>query len=204
MQLAQILAEPNITTKSGEKAEFLAGGEFPFPIVQSSSTGTPVISLAFKQYGVKLVFTPIVNSDGTIDLTVAPEVSALDYSNAVNISGYTIPAISTRRAETQVVLKSGETFAIAGLLDRRTTDLYSRTPGVASVPVLGELFKSKSVTHSEDELMVIVTPVLVDPVNDTIPLPPVGLAPKVPMKEPIPYMDPSKFDKELPKGAMKQ
>jgi pilus assembly protein CpaC len=196
MQLAQILAEPNITTLSGQKADFLAGGEFPFPIVQSSSTGAPVVTLMFKPYGVKLAFTPIVNNDGTIELTVAPEVSALDYTNAVTISGYTIPAISTRRAETQVVLKSGETFAISGLIDKRTTDLYSKTPGAASIPILGQLFKSKGVTHSDNELLVIVTPIVVDPLTETI------AAPADP-KRGVPLLDKDKFDNDLPKGAKK-
>jgi pilus assembly protein CpaC len=196
MQLAQILAEPNITTLSGEKADFLAGGEFPFPIVQSSTTGAPVITLVFKPYGVKLAFTPIVNNDGTIELTVAPEVSALDYTNAVTISGYTIPAISTRRAETQVVLKSGQTFAISGLIDKRTTDLYAKTPGAASIPILGQLFKSKNVTHSDNELLVIVTPIIVDPLAEPLPKPP---APDLA----IPFLDKQKYDNELPKGAKK-
>jgi pilus assembly protein CpaC len=196
MQVAQILAEPNITTVSGQKANFLAGGEFPFPMVQSSSNGAPVISVVFKPYGVKLEFTPIVNNDGTIELTVAPEVSALDFTNAVSISGYTIPAISTRRAETQVVLKSGQTFAISGLLDRRTTDLYSKTPGAASIPVLGQLFKSKNVNRSDTELLVIVTPTVIDPVVDNIPVPPAP-QPAVPM------LNNTTFDKDLPPGAKK-
>jgi pilus assembly protein CpaC len=196
MQMLQILAEPNITAMSGEKASFLAGGEFPFPIVQSSSTGTPVISLMFKPYGVKLEFLPIVNDDGTIDLKVMPEVSALDYANAVNISGYTIPAISTRRADTEVVLKSGQTFALAGLLDKRTTDLYAKTPGAASIPILGQLFKSKGVNHTDNELIVIVTPTLIDPVAQDIPLPPVP-------QQIIPMLNNNKFDKELPAGARK-
>jgi pilus assembly protein CpaC len=123
-------------------------------------------------------------------------VSALDYTNAVNISGYTIPAISTRRAETQVVLKSGETFAISGLLDKRTTDLYSKTPGVANVPILGELFKSKGVNHSDNELMVIVTPIIVDPIHEDVPVPPVP-------QHPVPFLNNDKFDQELPKGAKK-
>jgi len=196
MQVAQILAEPNITTLSGQKANFLAGGEFPFPMVQSSATGSPVISIVFKSYGVKLEFTPVVNNDGTIELTVAPEVSALDFTNAVSISGYTIPAISTRRAETQVVLKSGQTFAISGLLDKRTTDLYSKTPGASSIPILGQLFKSKNVSHSDTELLVIVTPTIVDPVVDN---------PAVPVlpQSTIPVLNPTNFDKELPAGAKK-
>ena len=196
MQVAQILAEPNITTMSGEKASFLAGGEFPFPVVQGSSTGGTSVSISFRPYGVKLDFTPLVNNDGTIDLKVAPEVSALDFTNAVTIAGYTIPALSTRRADTEVVLKSGQTFAISGLLDRRTSDLYSKTPGVASVPILGQLFKSKAVTHSDSELIVIVTPVIVDPVNE-------GTATPAEAQRPIPMLNRGTFDKDLPSGAKK-
>lgn len=190
MQLAHILAEPNITAISGQKAAFLAGGEFPFPVVQSSSTGAPTITLMFRPYGVRLDFTPVVNVDSTIDLKVAPEVSALDYTNSVSIAGYTIPAISTRRAETQVVLKSGQTFAISGLLDNRTADQFSKTPGIASVPVLGQLFKSKNVNHTESELIVIVTPTLVDPLTEEIPV-------RLPQSA-VPTLDPQAFDKDFP------
>jgi pilus assembly protein CpaC len=192
-QVLQILAEPSITTLSGEKANFLAGGEFPFPVVQGSSTGTTSITIQFRSYGVKLEFTPVVNADGSIELKVAPEVSALDYTNAVTISGYTIPAISTRRADTQVTLNNGESFAISGLLDRRTTDLYSVTPGIGNVPILGQLFKSKGVTHSVGELIVIVTPEIVNPLKTNEPI-----------NEPkpfIPFLAPDKFDRSLPKGA---
>ncbi|HTZ58263.1 MAG TPA: type II and III secretion system protein family protein [Acidobacteriaceae bacterium] len=166
-QIAQILAEPTITTLSGQKASFLAGGEFPFPVVQGSSGGLTSITIQFRPYGVKLEFTPTVNDDETILLKVAPEVSALDYTNAVTISGYTIPAISTRRADTQVELRNGQSFAISGLLDHRTTDIFNKMPGIGDVPILGQLFKSKNVNHSTVELMVVVTPVLVDPLSDT-------------------------------------
>ena len=193
MQLAQILAEPNITAISGQKGAFLAGGEFPFPVVQSSSTGAPTVTLMFRPYGVRLDFTPVVNVDNTIDLKVAPEVSALDYTNSVNIAGYTIPAISTRRAETQVVVKSGQTFAISGLLDNRTADQFSKTPGIASVPVLGQLFKSKNINHTESELIVIVTPTLVDPLVEDIPV----RAPK----QTVPTIDPQAFDQDFPSSS---
>lgn len=163
--ILQILAEPTITTVSGQKANFLSGGEFPFPVVQGSSGGTTSITIQFKSYGVKVEFLPIVNPDGTIDLKVSPEVSALDFTNAVTISGYTIPAIATRRADTQVVLNSGQSFAISGLLDNRATDALSRTPGIASIPILGELFKSKNINHSRTELIVIVTPTVVNPLT---------------------------------------
>ena len=190
LNVLQILAEPNITAMSGEKGSFLAGGEFPFPVVQGGAGGQTSISIQFRPYGVKLDFVPTVNSDGTIQLKVSPEVSSLDYTNAVTISGYTIPALQTRKAETQVVLRSGETFAISGLLDKRATDQFSNTPGIASVPILGQLFKSKNVLHSSQELVVIVTPTIVDPVNDTtFPMEP---------KLPVPMLDAAKFDKVVP------
>jgi pilus assembly protein CpaC len=189
--LAQILAEPAITTLSGQKASFLAGGEFPFPVVQGGAGGLTSITIQFRPYGVRLDFTPIVNDDGTIQLKVAPEVSALDYTNAVIISGYTVPAISTRRAETQVELRDGQSFAISGLLDHRTTDIFNKMPGIGDVPILGQLFRSKNVNHSTEELMVIVTPSIVDPLTDsTSPTPP---------KLPVPMLDPTQFDKKTGK-----
>ena len=190
LNVLQILSEPTITAMSGEKGSFLAGGEFPFPVVQGGAGGLTSITIQFRPYGVKLDFTPTVNTDGTIQLKVAPEVSSLDYTNSVQISGYTIPALSTRKAETQVVLRSGETFAISGLLDKRATDQFSKTPGIASVPILGELFKSHSVNHSAQELVVIVTPTIVDPLTDTS-------FPQEP-KLPVPMLDSTKFDKNVP------
>jgi len=190
-QIAQILAEPTITTLNGQKASFLAGGEFPFPVVQGSSGGLTSITIQFRPYGVKLEFTPIVNDDRTIQLKVAPEVSALDYTNAVTISGYTIPAISTRRADTQVELRDGQSFAISGLLDHRTTDIFNKMPGIGDVPILGQLFRSKNINHSTVELMVVVTPTIVDPLEDTT-------SPTLP-KLPVPNLDPSQFDKKVVK-----
>jgi pilus assembly protein CpaC len=190
-QIAQILAEPTITTLSGQKASFLSGGEFPFPVVQGSSGGLTSITIQFRPYGVKVDFTPVVNDDGTIQLKVAPEVSALDYTNAVTISGYTIPAISTRRAETQVELRDGQSFAISGLLDHRTTDIFNKMPGVGDVPILGQLFRSKNINHSVVELMVVVTPTLVDPLTDTA-------SPTLP-RLPVPMLDPTQFDKKTGK-----
>ena len=192
-QVLQILAEPNITTLSGEKAAFLSGGEFPFPVIQGSSGGLTSITIQFRSYGVKVEFTPIVNADGTIELKISPEVSALDYTNSVTISGYTIPALSTRKAETQVTVRDGQSFAISGLIDKRTTDLYSRTPGIASVPVLGQLFRSKNVNHTDSELIVIVTPDVINPLTDA--------APSAEPKPTIPFLEKQKFDKSLPKSA---
>lgn len=191
-QILQILAEPTITTISGEKADFLSGGEFPFPVVQpGSGGGTPAISITFRPYGIKVEFTPVVNEDGTIRLKVAPEVSALDYSNAVTVSGTTVPALSSRRAETEVELRSSQSFAISGLLDQRTTDIMSKTPGIASIPILGALFKSKNVNHSTTELIVVVTPTVVDPLSDTS-------APIEP-DMPIPTLNTGGFDQSLGK-----
>ncbi len=192
-QIMHILAEPTLAAMSGQKANFLAGGEFPFPVVQGGGTAgtTASITVQFRPYGVKLDFTPLVNPDGSIDLTVAPEVSALDYSNAVTISGYTIPALSTRRAQTEVVLRNGQSFALTGLLDQRTTDALGRTPGIASVPILGALFRSKNINHSVSELVVIVTPEIVDPLNDQ---PEENKLPTAP----IPLLSPQKFDQAFP------
>jgi pilus assembly protein CpaC len=212
MNIAQILAEPTITTMSGQKANFLAGGEFPFPVVQpGSGTTAASVSILFKTFGVKLEFTPKVNSDGTIDLKVTPEVSALDFSNAVSIAGYTIPAISTRRADTEMVLQNGQSFAISGLLDQRTQDTLARTPGIASIPILGELFKSKNTNHSISELVVIVTPEIVDPMQEKVTPPAVPPAlhdnshpGEVEPGMVVPKIDDKKFDKELPKAELKQ
>lgn len=171
--ILEVLAEPTLTTIDGEPAKFLAGGEFPFPVVQPGSAGgTATVTIQFRQYGVKLEFTPYVNPDGTIRLKVLPEVSALDYTNVVVIAGYTIPSLSTRKAETEVELRDGQTFGISGILDRRTTDSLNRMPGIADVPILGQLFRSKSLNHSVMELIVVVTPTIVDPLTTTPPPPP--------------------------------
>jgi pilus assembly protein CpaC len=193
--ILQILAEPTITTVSGVKADFLSGGEFPFPIAQPGGSGSaPIITISFRPYGVKVEFTPVVNADGTITLTVAPEVSTLDYSNSVSIGGFTVPALSTRRASTEVELRSNQSFAISGLLDQRTTDILNKTPGAANIPILGNLFKSKSANRSTTELIVVVTPTVVDPLTDaTVPDQPVL---------PIKPMNTGEFDKSLGKTAV--
>ncbi len=191
----QILAEPSITAISGHEGDFLSGGEFPYPVIQGGAGNFASVTIMFKPYGVKLAFTPTVNADGTILLKVAPEVSALDYTNTVTISGYTIPAISTRRAETEVELRDGQSFSISGLLDHRTTVLLDKTPGIANVPILGELFKSKNNTHSVDDLVVIVTANVIDPLHeDTHPSTP---------KLALPNMGADQFDHTLPPASKK-
>lgn len=205
-QIVQILAEPTITAVSGQKASFLSGGEFPYPVVQGGTGGFTSVTIQFRPYGVKLDFTPNVLPDGTIQLKVAPEVSALDYTNEVTISGYTIPAISTRRAETQIELRSGQSFSISGLLDNRTTDQLEKIPGIGDIPILGKLFQSRSTNHSVAELAVIVTPTLVDPLSENpepgqpkMVIPMIndqkfdkGMTPKTPPPQPQPYNGPAK------------
>jgi len=126
--LLQILAEPNLMTESGKEASFLAGGEFPYPLVTSVGSGSPTVSVQFKEFGIRLSFTPILAADGTIHLKVKPEVSTLDFANGVVISGFTLPALSTRRVESEMSLADGQTFAIAGLVDNRVTEILSKVP----------------------------------------------------------------------------
>jgi pilus assembly protein CpaC len=165
--LLQILAEPNLLTESGKDASFLAGGEFPFPVVQSTGSGTfPAITIQFKEFGVRLNFTPTITPDGLIHLKVMPEVSALDFSNALTIQGFTIPALSTRRVESEMELRDGQSFVIAGLMDNRVTEQLSKIPGIGDIPILGDLFKSKSLQKSDDELLIVVTPRIVHPQTD--------------------------------------
>ena len=149
----QILAEPNLITVEGKDASFLAGGSFPFPTMTTTSTGgavAPVITVQFKPFGVKLDFTPTVTANGAIHLIVAPEVSALDFANAVTLQGFLIPAITQRRAETEVILKDGESFAIAGLIDNRVVNAVYKIPGLGNIPILGQIFSSRST--QEDQL----------------------------------------------------
>ena len=162
----EILAEPNLLTASGKDASFLAGGEFPFPIVQGTTGGGFAgITIQFKEFGVRLNFTPTLMPNGLIHLHVKPEVSALDFTNALTISGFVIPAISTRRVESEMDLKDGQSFAIAGLVDNRETEQLSKIPFIGDIPVLGKLFTSRSINKTKDELLVMVTPRIVHPIG---------------------------------------
>ncbi len=191
-QILQVLAEPTLTTMSGQEARFLSGGEFPFPVVEGGVGGSTAITIQFRPYGVKVNFTPTVNADNTIHLKVSPEVSALDYTNAVTISGFTIPALSTRRVDTDVEIRNGESFVVSGLLDHRTTDSLSKVPGIADVPVLGQLFKSKNVNHSVVELVIVVTATIVDPLTSA----PAITEPKLA----VPILSANAFDNTLKSG----
>ena len=166
--LLQILAEPNLICLEGKDASFLAGGSFPFPTIVTTPTGgatAPVVTVQFKPFGVKLDFTPTVTPQGSIDLKVAPEVSSLDYTDAVTVEGFTIPALAQRRAETEVILKDGESFAIAGLINNQIVETIEKVPGLGSIPILGKLFQSRSTNKSDDELLVVVTPHFVRPLS---------------------------------------
>jgi pilus assembly protein CpaC len=160
----QILAEPNLLTLSGRPASFLAGGEFPFPTLQGGAAGVGQITIQFKEFGIRLNFLPTVTPRGTIHLVVTPEVSSLDYSNGLTVSGYTIPGLSTRRVQTEVELENGQSFVIAGLLDNQVTEQLNKMPGIGDIPILGKLFQSKSVNKTNSELLVTVTPELVGPI----------------------------------------
>jgi pilus assembly protein CpaC len=159
--LVQILAEPNVLAETGKEANFLAGGQFPFPVVQGATGGVPVVTVQFREYGVKLGFTPTITPEGLVHLKVAPEVSSLDYTNALTIQGFTIPSLSTRSVESEMILKDGQSFVIAGLVNDQVVEQFSKIPGLGDLPILGQFFKSKSIQKSQDELLVLVTPHIV-------------------------------------------
>jgi pilus assembly protein CpaC len=159
--LITVLAEPSLVALSGQTASFLAGGEFPIPVSQVNGA----ISVEFKQFGVKLDFTPTVLSEGRISLKVRPEVSQIDTSVSVTTGGITVPGLSVRRADTTVELASGQSFAIGGLLQSNTNDIISQIPGVGSIPILGKLFSSSNYQNNKTELVIMVTPYLVEPVD---------------------------------------
>jgi len=188
----QVLAEPDLLAANGEPARFLAGGELPYPVV-TGAAGQATVTVQFKPFGVKLEFTGTIEDDNTIRLKVFPEVSSLDFTNAVTISGFVLPAIATRHAETVVELRDGQSFGIAGLLDQRTTAQFSKVPGIGDIPILGQLFRSKSINQLNSELVVIVTPSIVDPAAAP------GPAPEVP-KTPINPLDQKQFDQKTPSG----
>ena len=192
--LFESLAEPNLVTQDGKEASFLAGGEFPYPVVQGGGANASV-TIVFKEFGVRLRFTPTITSPGFVHLKVAPEVSSLDFANAVVLEGFRVPALATRRTETEVELRDGQTFAISGLLDRNMNETLRRVPGIGDIPILGYLFRSQAYQKNNTELVVMITPRivrrdspgvtpnlpgLVEPFlpapNRTIPMPPPGFS----------------------------
>ncbi len=164
--LVQVLAEPNVLAENGKQGSFLAGGEYPYPVVQGSTgagTGTSV-AIQFKEYGIRLNFIPTITPRGTIHLQVAPEVSSLDFANGVQISGFQVPAIDIRKVKTEIELTEGQSFAIGGLLDNRESESFQKVPFLGSIPILGKFFQSIATTKSNTELIVIVTPEIVQPI----------------------------------------
>jgi pilus assembly protein CpaC len=165
------LAEPNLLTLPAKEAYFLAGGEFPYPSLQSG--GSNAVSIVFKEFGIRLRFTPNISRNGAIRLKIAPEVSTLDFANGLVISGFEIPSLRTRRAETEVELREGQYMAIAGLLDNESTRNMTKIPILGDIPILGELFRSRALRQRRTELLVVVTPSLVM-ASDTAPSIPTG------------------------------
>lgn len=165
--LLRVLAEPNLTVISGSEASFLAGGEFPYPVPQSSGAGGggTAITIVFKQYGVRLSFTPVVLGDGRVRLRVHPEVSDLDFTHSLQLNGFVIPAITTRMTDTTVELNEGQTLALAGLLNNRVNTINNVTPLLGDLPVVGALFRSVRYQRDQTELVVLVTPQLAEGMN---------------------------------------
>lgn len=189
--VVEVLAQPNLLAANGKQASFLAGGEYPYPVVQGTSSGSAAVTIIFKEYGVRLNFIPTITPRGSIRLQVAPEVSALDFTNAVQVSGFNVPAISTRKVKTEVELSDGQSFLIGGLLDNRETETFQKIPFIGDVPYIGKFFQSKSINRTNTELIVIVTPEIVAPLAAGSPIPelnyPVEFLPpnsSVPMYQP--------------------
>jgi pilus assembly protein CpaC len=170
-RLLEVLAEPNVLAINGKPASFLAGGEFPYPTLQGGGGGLGAVTIAFREFGVRINVTPNITPRGTIRLQVTPEVSSLDFANGLTFQGFTIPALSTRRVQTEIELDSGQSFAIGGLLDNRVTEQFNKIPGIGDIPILGKLFQSKQSTKSNTELLVLVTPELVRPIPAGQPVP---------------------------------
>ncbi len=179
------LAEPTVMTLPGKEAYFLAGGEYPYPSVQGGQSNS--VTITFKEYGIRLRFTPNIARNGAIRLKLAPEVSSLDFANAVTIQGFEIPALRTRRAESEVELREGQYLAIAGLLDNETTRNFTKIPILGDIPILGELFKSRGIRDRRTELLIVVSPELVVATDK---------APALPTNEPGPPPLPGKWKRE--------
>ena len=189
--LFQSLAEPNLVTQNGKEASFLAGGEFPYPVVQGGATQG--VTIMFKEFGVRLRFTPTITGPDTVHLKVAPEVSALDFANSVSIEGFRVPALSTRKTETEVELRDGQTFAVAGLIDNSATQTMSKIPGIGDIPILGLLFRSRAYQKNATELVVMITPQILR--RDSV-----GVTPDLPHPI-VPYLPQEKQSQPVPPPA---
>lgn len=160
--MLQILAEPNLITSNGKEASFLVGGEFPVPVLQGGAN-SGAVTIQFREYGIRLTFNPTMTENGTLKMYVKPEVSTIDLANAVSVSGFVIPALATRRVESTIELGPGQSFIIGGLVDDRTNEVFAKMPGLANIPLLGQLFKSRNENRQKTELIVLVTPEFVEP-----------------------------------------
>lgn len=171
--ILQILAEPNLVTTNGKEASFLVGGEFPIPVLQGGGNAGAV-TIQFREFGIRLAFNPLLTENGTIKMYIKPEVSTIDTANGVNISGFFIPALSTRRIESNIELAQGQSFVIGGLLDERVSETMAKIPGLANIPLLGAIFKSRENKKNRSELIVVVTPEITRPLNpgEALPMPP--------------------------------
>jgi len=173
--ILQILAEPNLMTTNGKEAYFLVGGEFPVPVLQGGGNAAAV-TVQFREFGIRLRFTPVVTGNGTIKLHLSQEVSTLDAANGVTFNGFAIPAIATRRTESDVELGEGQSFAVSGLLDNRDTEAFSKLPFLSSIPVLGTLFKSKTLKKNRTDLILLVTPEVTTPLGPNDPRPQIAFS----------------------------
>jgi pilus assembly protein CpaC len=195
--LFQSLAEPNLIATNGKEASFLAGGEYPYPVSQGGANNA--VTIVFKEFGVRLSFTPTVLGGDLINLKVKPEVSSLDFANGVSISGFRVPALSTRRTETEVELQDGQTFAIAGLMNNTVSSTMSKVPGIGDIPVLGYLFRSRMYQKQQTELVVMITPSIIrrgsTGVSQGLPtiVEPYLSAPAKPMPQPAPYVNSPRY-----------
>jgi pilus assembly protein CpaC len=169
--VVEVLAEPNVLAANGKQASFLAGGQFPYPVAQASASGPATVTIQFKEFGIRLNFIPTITPRGTIRLQVAPEVSSLDFTNAIEIGGFDVPSLDIRNVNTEVELADGQSFVIGGLLDNNETESLQKVPFLGDIPILGKLFQSMQRTKTNTELIVIVTPEIVSPIPVGTPVP---------------------------------
>jgi pilus assembly protein CpaC len=201
--LFQSLAEPNLIATNGKEASFLAGGEYPYPVVQGGS-GNNAVTIVFKEFGIRLSFTPTVLTGDLINLKVKPEVSSLDFGNGISLSGFRVPALSTRKTETEVELQDGQTFAIAGLMNNTVSSTMSKVPGIGDIPILGYLFRSRAYQKAQTELVVMITPSIVrrgsSGVSEGLPSAVENYlaAPKKTMPQPTPYVGSPRYPVNTP------
>ena len=205
--LFQSLAEPNLIALNGKEASFLAGGEYPYPVVQPGGGVGNSVTIMFKEFGVRLHFTPTILGNGLIHLKVAPEVSSLDFSNAIQLAGFRVPALTTRKTETEVELQDGQTFAVAGLMNNTVNSTMQKIPGIGDIPVLGYLFKSRAYQKNQTELVVMITPVIVRAgstgVSSGLPaaVEPYLAAPQKTIPQPAPYVGSPAFPPAQPSSS---